>query len=547
MLNYESLREGFPFPEIRPVQEEGLQKIAKTLQEGKRFTVLEMPVGAGKSPLAIAVGRAASQVSEGVYQPGAHITTTQIILQQQYMRDFESFGLREIKGKSNYMCCSYDGGGVVDCGTSQALHTEEEQCTSCTYKLAREAYLDSPLGITNFAYFTTIRKTGREEIMPSRMFLVVDEAHNVESALIGFGEVSITESRISLLDLDRVMVLDPKDTYEAKLLKARDWVGGVVLPAAKSKAREFLAQAKKSSSRESAVKLVKMSEGLGQFVSKIQTFLESGPDEPWVVYNQVSPHGITESLILKPLYANRLAEKHLFSAGRYVLMMSGTILGPRVFAKNLGIAIEDLGFKRFDSDFPVESRLVHFEPVGSMSFKNIDQTLPKMAAAVVNVARRYPTSKGIVHTNSYKVTKAIVEALNKAGMSQRVLSHSQEKGSRDQAVARHINTPEPTILVSPSMTEGLDLVGDLGRWQIITKTPYPSLGDEWIKTRLSLDQEWYQLQATLTIIQASGRCVRSREDHADTFILDSDFGKLLNQAGHLFPGWWKQALVGVEA
>ena len=549
-LSKATLMASFPFPTIRPVQEDALDKIASTMQAGKKFTILEMPTGSGKSPIAMAAALAAATLpKEGVFNPGAHITTSQIILQRQYMRDFEPIGLKEVKGKANYMCAHYEGGDVIDCAAASAIHGAEEQCGSCTYKIARQAYLNAPVGVTNFAYFTTTRKVGGEmveKIMPSRQLLIVDECHNTEAELIGFGEVDISQYRLGLLDIDRPIVVNPEWSLAKKVQVSRDWMGITLLPQVKEKKNTLMSQALRAHDKgdqRNMIKLVKMAESMDQFKSKIDDFLDTAQEDPWVIYNTTSPRGQVEGLSLKPLYANRLAGEYLFAAGRHVLMLSATILGARVFARNLGISIDDLGFKRYNSDFPVENRLVKFDPIGSMSYKKIDTTLPTMVKRVHKACLEHPMEKGIIHTNSYKINKAVVDHLRDMGLGHRVLTHNSDKGSRDIAVAEHVESQEPTILISPSLTEGLDLSGDLSRWQVITKTPYPPLGDLWVKTRMEADPEWYAMKTALTIVQASGRSVRSKEDHAMTYILDSDFNRLLTQNGDLFPKWWKDALV----
>ena len=68
------------------------------------------------------------------------------------------------------------------------------------------------------------------------------------------------------------------------------------------------------------------------------------------------------------------------------------------------------------------------------------------------------------------------------------------------------------VLISPSLTEGLDLKEDLGRFSIFVKVPYPFLGDEWVKRRLELSDEWYQRQAFQNIVQGGGRVVRTPDD-----------------------------------
>ena len=72
------------------------------------------------------------------------------------------------------------------------------------------------------------------------------------------------------------------------------------------------------------------------------------------------------------------------------------------------------------------------------------------------------------------------------------------------------------------MTEGLDLVGDLARWQVICKLPYPYLGDPQVAARRAEEPGWYEWRTCFTLVQAYGRAVRSEEDHAVTYLLDAD-------------------------
>jgi Rad3-related DNA helicase len=101
---------------------------------------------------------------------------------------------------------------------------------------------------------------------------------------------------------------------------------------------------------------------------------------------------------------------------------------------------------------------------------------------------------------------------------------------------------EPTVLLSPSMTEGLDLRDDLSRFQIVAKVPYASLADPYVKTRMELDPDWYQLQTALTLVQALGRSVRSSDDHAISYIIDGDFARFMSQAQSILPDWWLDSI-----
>jgi ATP-dependent DNA helicase DinG len=47
-------------------------------------------------------------------------------------------------------------------------------------------------------------------------------------------------------------------------------------------------------------------------------------------------------------------------------------------------------------------------------------------------------------------------------------------------------------------------------------------------------------------VQAYGRSVRSREDWAKTYILDSAFGYFVIKNSDIFPDWFKQAIISVD-
>jgi Rad3-related DNA helicase len=103
-------------------------------------------------------------------------------------------------------------------------------------------------------------------------------------------------------------------------------------------------------------------------------------------------------------------------------------------------------------------------------------------------------------------------------------------------------TKDPTVLISPSLTEGIDLKGKLSDFCIICKIPYPSLMDSWVKARMEADPLWYSAFTLSTIIQMTGRSVRSETDNAPTYILDSEFIKFYNRKINDFPKWWKKAV-----
>ena len=114
---------------------------------------------------------------------------------------------------------------------------------------------------------------------------------------------------------------------------------------------------------------------------------------------------------------------------------------------------------------------------------------------------------------------------------------------RDEIIAEHANSTKPTVLISPSLYTGLDLKDDLSRFQIITKVPYPNTADRWTKAKRQMDPEWYYWQTALKLVQAYGRSIRSKEDWAKTYVLDSAFGYFVKKNKKFFPDWFTRAII----
>ena len=114
-----------------------------------------------------------------------------------------------------------------------------------------------------------------------------------------------------------------------------------------------------------------------------------------------------------------------------------------------------------------------------MSYSQIEQSLPRLKAAIEAILEEHKGQKGVVHCHTYR----IANYLKKNIKSKRLLIHRSD--NRDQILEKHIRAKNDTVLLSPSMTEGIDLKGDLSRFQVICKVPYPYLGDPIVKKRMN--------------------------------------------------------------
>jgi ATP-dependent DNA helicase DinG len=92
-IDINELKKLFPFERMRRQQPYVLQEIAKAVNEGYKFILMQLPVGFGKSPVAVDVALAMGK---------SYIATVNINLQKQYYNDFKF--LKRIMGKTNFPC-----------------------------------------------------------------------------------------------------------------------------------------------------------------------------------------------------------------------------------------------------------------------------------------------------------------------------------------------------------------------------------------------------------------------------------------------------------
>jgi len=232
-------------------------------------------------------------------------------------------------------------------------------------------------------------------------------------------------------------------------------------------------------------------------------------------------------------------EESIFQLGNKILLMSGTILNHKTFCYNNGIPIDQSCFISLDSPFPIKNRQTFIVPIHSMSYKNINRGLPLINNAVQELLYQHRGEKGIIHAHTYRIAK-FLKTNDRTG---RILLHNPK--NRIDVLESHMNSGEDSVLISPSFTEGIDLIHDTSRFQIICKIPFPFLQDNYIKTKMERCKHWYEWQTSKTIIQCLGRSVRSEEDHAISYVLDADWERFYYYNQFMFPKWFKDALVFV--
>ena len=127
---------------------------------------------------------------------------------------------------------------------------------------------------------------------------------------------------------------------------------------------------------------------------KIEQFIEIYDKDNWV-FDTENSNKIYKKFIFKPIDVSKYAKDYILNYADYVIFMSATIISHEGFCLTLGLPAEKTVVVKEDSPFPPENRPIIFSPAGSMSFKNIDKTLPVLIEMISSILSHHQDEKGI--------------------------------------------------------------------------------------------------------------------------------------------------------
>lgn len=153
------------------------------------------------------------------------------------------------------------------------------------------------------------------------------------------------------------------------------------------------------------------------------------------------------------------------------------------------------------------------------------------------IVEHHTGEKGIIHA-TYQLSGLLRSHLD----GPRFMFHGRHDKSDVYQQYRDSKPEEGRVLVACGLYEGIDLPDDMGRFQVISKIPWLSLGNPAIKHLAELDPEWYVWECLKTTIQACGRICRHPEDFGVTYITDSSFQRLYREGMHMCPEWFLEAI-----
>ena len=219
--------------------------------------------------------------------------------------------------------------------------------------------------------------------------------------------------------------------------------------------------------------------------------------------------------------------KYLLTRAPAKVLLSATVGGIEPYKENMGFRYlenSNVEFEVIPSTFNFEKSPIHFLNKFKMSFREKETSFQYLKNVIYSICdTKFKNERGMVQTGSYAFAKQLY---NEApiNVKQRMLLYN---GSREKGTCIKIHEfSDNTILVGPSLNEGIDLPGDLCRFIIIMKVPYPSLADKLVKEKMKLFPLWYNSTTSNDIIQGIGRGVRYNGDWCVSYILDACFWKL---------------------
>jgi Rad3-related DNA helicase len=519
------IHEAFPAPEYRGNQKGALGEIRAAFEAGNDVVLVRAPTGSGKSLLARAVAGCARQASadDPTKPVGAYYTTPQVSQLEDVAADPLLEDLSVIRGKNNYDCILP---GETDTPVNQAPCARERgfDCQvkhRCPYFSDRTIAANRPVAAMTLAYFM---QTAGSDVFGQRDVVVVDEAH-------GLGDWAEMYATIDL-GPDTVPVWDAADVPAVEDLEDAADFSDYLTTLAERRLDQL--QGQPELDPEEAAERDRLQELRGD----LSWFAEDArdPESPttWVVDQ---PDGAGTRVTVKPLAPERYLKHTVWDRGRKFALLSATILDKDAFCAGVGLDPADVALVDVAHTFAVEHRPLYDVTRGKMTYEHREETLPAVARALVRVMQRHPDEKGLVHCHSYAIQEQLGELLADFGVGSRVRSHDSD--DRDGQLAAWKRHEGADVFLSVKMEEALDLEGELCRWQVLCKAPYPNTRDSRVAQRLEDGQwGWYYRAALRTVIQACGRVVRAPDDHGATYLADSSLLDLFERARTDMPDWF---------
>lgn len=441
---------------------------------------------------------------------GSFVLTITKTLQDQYQQLFNDITI--LKGKTNYRC-DVDDNFDTELAPCTFAPRIKDQCwieNRCPYYNARNEVLTSTLAALNYKMFFSL-----PEHVKKKNFLVCDEASELEDEIIRHFSAEVIYEKLDNYGIPyKTLVTDNNQ-------RALNWI------------------------TELATNILEVLNDLTtKATSKTRPIALSQSEQIKYTYLKNLHHSLTsliglwskgeyiveidaKRVLITPLKADFLSDS-IFSYGDKIVLLSATIIDHRNFARSLGI--KDYEYIEVSSNFDPKKSPIYVSSKYKLNYKTLKNSLPGVCQQIDQILDHHKNDKGIIHTHTLEITEFIRSRVN----SDRLLFRSTNATNED-ILKIHMDNKNPTVLVSPSLTYGIDLSDELARFQIIVKLPFPSLASKRVKQIFENDKDWYENKMLNSIVQASGRATRNKDDYSTTYILDGNFINVVARSKNKLP------------
>jgi Rad3-related DNA helicase len=515
----------------RDQQHEMLNFVSESISKAKKYMLLNAPTGSGKSYfVTMFINWYLNNIDE---DSKFDIVTNSKALQEQYVKDFPY--INNLKGKSNYRCDPFD----TDCEKGMELCSAlKRRCDNCPYTIKKKSWMLNKVSLTNFHLFNTFclynPDTLKTRDADSRV-LIIDEAHDFEAVFSDFITISLSAKSLKKFGFDsnEILELDDRISRIKYLEEFISFIDMFFIDRIDSLLNRFETEVERTDIKK-ARELTKYINHIKTQKSKYQNFIddynsvkkdgEPDPKENWVLdIDKFDKDTMTSGikLTVSPVWVYKYLPEYLWNYYDHIVSMSGTILNKNMFSFINGLDRKKTTYMELKTTFKKKNRPIYYIKCGKMTYREKKETIENQVKYIKKILKRNKDKKGVIHTTTYEFSKYLEENL----FDKRLIFHDNK--NREEKLEEHFSSSKPTVIVSPSMHTGFDFKDESSRFQIIMKIPYPNISSNKIKRRQETNSEWYNWKTVVDLVQGIGRSVRSEEDYAETYILDSSLSNIL--------------------
>ena len=255
-------------------------------------------------------------------------------------------------------------------------------------------------------------------------------------------------------------------------------------------------------------------------------------------------NGNFRTISIKPIDVSKFA--NTFFETDYQIFMSATIDKPS-FCENMGLEEDDVAFVDSQkSPFPIEHRKIDLLNIRRLSYGSTEEDELEVIKTIDRILDEHSNERGLILTSSVPRCQKILRYLSPKNTRRIRICHSKNKDGKtqDEVISEHANDPNG-VLLSSSLWEGVDLKDDLSRFQIIAKVPYPNYKEKRTKAKMDKFPMWYTSKTLTKLLQGFGRSIRSENDWANTYVLDTAVNNVFFKAQQMIPKAYYDVL-GIE-